>query len=467
MRCFNAWLFQALKLILGYAPNSDKSCKSFKAGLFKAIKEAVMRELLEKIDIGKLYDFIEERLNSDESLAKLFLATFAEPDYSSTLKSLKSEIKTAIYSAMNARDDWEALEIDTSDVTDEIMAYALSGHVKIAFSALEILLDELYELVDEQSEGEITDEIWSCANLMSDVADEAEDPDDQKFVFEHSLELAKADMATYYDVQEDFLNICASLVTEENLSDLEAATENMPLSARIEIIRNLEGQQAVDDYIKAHMDEKGVPQLAYDEAMDKKDYSAAENLLNTFLETDSDSDKLKDLKRLYSLHELTGSTSKMIETAERLLSQGDASYYPKLKAMLQASGEWEARRKSVIEARGKRLYYTSYMEILESEGELSMLFEQLKKHPDQIYEYGNLLSNIYREEIQQIFIEAIRSAADRASSRNAYSSVAGNVKTFSKAGYKAEALGLIEELKAIHKRKRAFVEELDSIGKGL
>ncbi|MDR1639470.1 MAG: hypothetical protein LBT59_07235 [Clostridiales bacterium] len=426
-----------------------------------------MRKLFEKVEIGELYDFIDEALDRDESLAKLFLATFVETDYDSAIESLKSEIEAAIDSAQINRRPWEALEIDTEAVSEEIMAHARRGRVRIAFDALEILLDELHELVDEQSEGKITDKIRSCAGLMSDVAYEAEDPDDQRFVFEHCLELAKADMARDYGVRDDFFDICASLVTEENRSDLEAATENLPLSARIEIIRKLEGKQAVDDYIKAHMDEKGVPELAYDEAMAKKDYVAAENLLNTFLETDSKYDKLRDLKRLYSLHERTGSTSKMIETAEKLLFQGEASYYPKLEALLRASGEWEARRKSVNEKRELWLNYYNYMKILESEGDLSMLFEQLKKHPDQIYTYGSLFSNIYREEIQQIFIEAIRSQADCADNRGVYSNIAGKVKTFSEAGYKAEALELIEELKEIHSRKWAFLEELDRVGKEL
>ncbi|MDR1639473.1 MAG: hypothetical protein LBT59_07250 [Clostridiales bacterium] len=157
----------------------------------------------------------------------------------------------------------------------------------------------------------------------------------------------------------------------------------------------------------------------------------------------------------------------MIQTAEKLLSEGYASFYPKLKALLQANGKWEARRESVLEICRDHFGYSAYMETLNSEGELALLFEQLKKHPEQIYTYGSALSKIYKEEIMEMYIKTLRSEADRASGRSAYSNVADRIKDFSQAGYNAEAIRLIEELKMVHKRRWSFVELLDSMGKML
>jgi hypothetical protein len=57
------------------------------------------------------------------------------------------------------------------------------------------------------------------------------------------------------------------------------------------------------------------------------------------------------------------------------LSGGD----PKLKALLQAGGEWEASYKPVLELCKSNLSTESYMKILKDEGELALLFEQLIK----------------------------------------------------------------------------------------
>jgi hypothetical protein len=66
-----------------------------------------------------------------------------------------------------------------------------------------------------------------------------------------------------------------------------------------------------------------------------------------------------------------------------------------------------------------------------------------------------------------MYIKTLRSEADRASGRSTYSNVADRIKDFSQAGYNAEAIRLIEELKVVHKRRWSFVELLDSMGKML
>jgi hypothetical protein len=264
------------------------------------------------------------------------------------------------------------------------------------------------------------------------------------------------------DRSDDMLRICKRFVTQENRSKIEKVVEtDLPLY--LSIIKRLFGQKAVEDYFHAHMDNTETARIAYSEAMVKKDYVEAEKFLDAIiLNKDPENKSLQDLYSLYSLHELTGSTSKMAAAAEKILSEGDASYYPKLKALLQASGEWEARRKSVLET-CKSLKYKEYMDILEIEGELALLFEQLENHPDKIYRYGEALSKSYREEILQMFIENIRYLASVSKKKEEYCIVAKAIKVFSVSGYADEAKLLIAEIAQTYSRRPAFVRELATI----
>ncbi|MDR1639472.1 MAG: hypothetical protein LBT59_07245 [Clostridiales bacterium] len=261
-----------------------------------------MRELLRRIDIEKLYDFLEERLKNDKSLSKMFLATFAEPDYDSVLRSLKKDIEYAIHNTELHKENYGTIDIDTDKVTKEIIAYADNGHVRLAFSALEIMYKKLVEVIEELRDCDIPEALFSCVDLISDIASDAKDPKDIEYLFEGCLKLAKAEIDYDYelDFPEEFWHICSRLVTEENRAKLEEEADNMPSSAYIEIIRKLDGQQAVDDYILARADDPIFRRMAYDEAMAKKDYVAAEHWINIFLESDNQYGRLRAYPKIIS-----------------------------------------------------------------------------------------------------------------------------------------------------------------------
>jgi hypothetical protein len=229
-------------------------------------------------------------------------------------------------------------------------------------------------------------------------------------MFEHCLKLVLSGFGSDEDVDclEDILCIGIPFVSRKNRSKIENYLETTWPAKYIDIVKRFDGQKAADNYIQAHLDRPEIVEIAYEDAMKKSDYVEAERLIKTKLDSESDNDEVLDLCRLYGIYELTDATSKMIETAEIVLSKGEAFYYPKLKALLQASGEWEARYKSVLEMCERNLCAESYMNILKEEGEFDLLFDQMKKHPDQISTFGDMIPKSYRVEVLQMFAEIIR-----------------------------------------------------------
>jgi hypothetical protein len=156
-------------------------------------------------------------------------------------------------------------------------------------------------------------------------------------------------------------------------------------------------------------------------------------------------------------------TAEMAKTAEEILLCGDLKYYDILKTLREKQGDWDGLYAELLSKCEAKLSYTGYMEILEKEEEYALLLEQIKNHPDQIYRYGKLLAEKYSADICAIFIGQITKEAETAHGRESYNRVCARISRFAEAGYKAEAIEMIGDLKVKYKRKPAFVDELNKL----
>ena len=101
-----------------------------------------------------------------------------------------------------------------------------------------------------------------------------------------------------------------------------------------------------------------------------------------------------------------------------------------------------------------------YMLILEKEQEYALLLEQLKKHTEQVYNYGRTLAEEYPTDVCAIFISQINAESESAHKRGQYRDICSHIAMFSKVGYKAKVAELVKELTEKYSREPAFVDEL-------
>ena len=138
-------------------------------------------------------------------------------------------------------------------------------------------------------------------------------------------------------------------------------------------------------------------------------------------------------------------------------------YYDKLKSLLIEQGIWSAEYPALLRNCERILPSSKYMEILELEQEYALLLDQLKEHPEQIYRFGQLLSEKYPAVICTIFIGQIDREAEAAYGRDRYREVCAHISRFAESGYAAEAKSLTAAYKEKYRRKPAFVDELKKI----
>ena len=432
------------------------------------------RALLEQLVPDNLLDFLEDYAKRDGAFEEALRVRFEEPEEQAELARLGGKMDAALESVCRyGQGRWyEPSSVDTSDISFEIEQRLKQGHVLLAFKALETMYRKLIEVFEEQEECEVADEVEDCLRQMSIVADHAAQPADQAYIFDCCIALADIEDGKDYgaDYEDKLLAISAKFVTPDNLGELEAAIERYETEwsgedfalIRLTMTRRLDGEQAADAFIAAHLKYEKIRTIAYEIALRRQDLLQAEHLCQ-----DAAGGDLIWLHRLYAVHALMDDASKMMETARRIALRGDLEYYDKLKALLQEHGQWEAAYPALLEDCARQLPYLKYMEVLHREHEYDLLFEQIQAHPEEVYTYGAFLAGEYEGGVRSIFYNRIRKEAEKAYGRDAYKIVCGHIEVFTRAGYAPVAMALIEEFKLLYKRKPAFVDELRKTEKNI
>lgn len=435
-----------------------------------------MRKLLEELNKERLIDFLVAYAENDAEFTNAVNVFFRKPEFEKELDKIKKEIASALdgVSDYYNRDSWGNVHFDVSSIIAEIKLRTEQGHIRLAFAQLELLYRKLLENYEYQGECEIGDEAEGCLEIMSEIADQAVLTEDKEYIFRHCIELSELEDGKDYgaDYEDKLLRIAAKFVTPQNLMELENALANFDFNwreeefklIRLEIIRKTEGESAVNDFIAENLQFPKIIDIAYDKAVLCKDFTEAEQLCINALSGGKQRYGISPwLYKLYSVYEITNNAAKIAGTAEEILLSGDLAYYDKLKSLLEEQDIWDSSYLELLHNCELRLSYLKYMEILAKEKECALLLEQLKKHMEQVYQYGKILAVEYPIDVCQIFTDQINKEAKVAYSRETYRKVCLRILLFSEAGYKDAAIEMTNDFKLKYKRKPAFVDELNKI----
>ena len=448
-------------------------------------KEKTLKELLEALEKDELIGFLLSYARSDTKFENAINGRFCKPDLEEELYKLEREIYWALEEAYERQryDKWHSLDFEGAEIYGEIEYRIQQGHIRLAFSAMELLYRKLLEAFSDQEECEIADEIEHyCLDLMAKAADNAVLEEDREYIFKQCIVLSKLEEGKDYgaDYEGKLLAIAAKLVTPESFEELEETLALFDSSWReeefklihLEIIRRIRGETAANRFIAENLRFPRIREIAFDEAVKQEDFTEAERLCIDALSPSDQCESVKQwggyssrvspwLYKLYSVHEAIDDLEKMAATARAILFKGDLAYYDKLKSLLMVQDAWNASYAELLVECKAELPSFQYMEILAKEGELVLLMEQVRQHPHSIYSYGEMLAQEYPAEIAALFVGEIRKNAEAAYGRESYRRVCSSMQVFSKAGYRDEALDLIDDLRIRYKRKPAFVDELN------
>ncbi|WP_240377172.1 cut8/STS1 family protein [Bacillus piscicola] len=234
---------------------------------------------------------------------------------------------------------------------------------------------------------------------------------------------------------------------------------------QLEVIEFCDGDAAAETFIHANLEHSAFREKAIERLLAKEEYKEVIKLCEQGLEIDKDYRGLGTTWKKYQLqaYEALGDIQKQRELLLEFLYGNDSTYYPKLKN-LYSPEEWPQVLQEIVDTFKQMPYLPStYEEILIEEGLTAELLESCKKTLLAIEHLYPYLVEEYPEAVNELFIKHIKEEADRSTERKQYRQVCKTIRLYQKACGTDPAQTLIEELKDTHKRRPAFLDELNKI----
>jgi len=214
-----------------------------------------LKKLLERLRKEELIGFLLEYAKSDPKFVNAVNVRFREPEFAEELKKIRYKIAKALdhVSDYSTHDSWGHVDFYIGDIVEEILQRAGQGHIRLAFSEMELLYRKLLECFEYQGECEISDVAeYCCIEDMSKIAELAVSQEDKEYIFGKCIELAELEEGKDYgaDYEDKLLSIAVKFVTSKNCEVLENAISRFDgtrrekefKQIRMEIISRTEGE---------------------------------------------------------------------------------------------------------------------------------------------------------------------------------------------------------------------------------
>jgi hypothetical protein len=89
--------------------------------------------------------------------------------------------------------------------------------------------------------------------------------------------------------------------------------------------------------------------------------------------------------------------------------------------------------------------------------------EFVRRNPERIETYAEMLLDQHKEEVIEIYMEIIKSSAKSSSNRKEYKVICRKIKAYEKIAGKQNQTDLINELRNMYLKRPAFIDELGKI----
>lgn len=281
----------------------------------------------------------------------------------------------------------------------------------------------------------------------------------------------------------DFLRKCICLTDKKKAKKLEIYLNELLVKSkdyvyngyevkedkvlRYQLHRHLDGKSVAREELYENIDIDEMCHIAVNDALEENDFVEAERLCKLKVSDDSQNYRASDPNDwnnvLYDIYTTAGYKDKQINQANKLMLFGNTKYWGELKNLYQEEGIWSNQYSELLEEASQCHNRYSYYEILKEENELQLLMNEIKKHPDDIFSYGNVLVKTYPEEVYQLCVQKIESDCAVARDRREYKKVCKLIVQLVKWGGKNSAKNVIAELQEKYPRRSALQDELGKI----
>jgi len=466
-------------------------------------KDVDLSSLLEARSKEELLSFLLDFAKKSPLLVSALVAAFPSSDEEVNLTNLGIQFRRACDKGIEStseeaeygwdddgeEDGWQFSSTFKKKI-EELLVMARSaiqeGNIHYGGSIAAMMVHELSSL-DYDSENlldEVDDVIMQVGALFDDIPLKT---DDATWLFGLFFTEAK----DYEDVpQEALLSLCLQFAEKER--DLEVLRNYLVALVVDEteaewglnstILTSLELQHALlvkqgglvdaQGFALANLSYEAMRKLAFDYALETKDYVLAEKLAkekeasvySTFGAIDWGT-------LLFTVYQESGNQAQVRSLAREYLLHDNLAYYPRLKDSYEPT-EWETVVDGLLDdlqvrdgAKHASLNRQNpYLEVLKGEDKLERLLSYIQKQPRLVQNYQDVLLPKYQDEVFALYRQIILTEGESSSSRTEYQALASWLRELALIGGKAVAKECVLAIEPRCMKRPAMRDEIRKVG---
>ena len=460
-------------------------------------RKVSIQELVEQANKEQLASLILEHCQEDmrfQSLVLSELENSGEQEFAAIKELVRASIRSNTHHNFIDERGCDAICADLDDCLDKAERRIERGQCSQALEIIQFVLVTGMKLASEadSSSGSLSDTIDSTMEVLEQAArglvqsggdrnawvkkllKTAMDPvfegwDDSRYdLLQRSAILADTR-------SEDEFYVVLDRLSEKRWERFKDSpwTERLDKLTRYHVLCAAHGQKDARGYLEKNLDVDELRLILVQEEMEDGNYADAERLCLERVEQEAQEKRTMWSRPsqwqllLYDIYRDWGQRDKQIGQARTLAALGEQRFYQTAKDLLTEDGRWQEEYPKFREKLKASLPIYAYMEILKGEGETGLLMEQVRLHPDVVFQYGAVLAPQYSGEVFGLCSNAIREASKSISNRKHYQRLCGLLQSLIKFGGSGYAQTLIRELREAYPHRPALLEELERVERGI
>lgn len=264
------------------------------------------------------------------------------------------------------------------------------------------------------------------------------------------------------EIEQQFLTFLQSLERSNNNNWSNEYFNKQLRELHFQLISFKSTDEELEKFLAQNLGDDNMRKRVIESALTQQDYEKVLQLATDGIQHDKAWPGLVSnwTRYVYTAHKGLGNVAQIKELSLQLVIGGDYEYYEDVKKLHAA--EWPNALDKLLTDLNKKSSHL-YAQIIVEEKQYKRILDYCKAQPMRIESYYPHIRELYYEDVCALFIEHIESSAARASDRKRYQDVCRTIKNMREAGYKIEASGLIVDLLQQYPKRRAFIDELQSI----
>ncbi len=448
-----------------------------------------LKEVLDKVSLQDLKEFIKEQSKMDRQFRNLFLSNFAHLNESQSKEFYQNQIKSVINSATDRHGfiGWHEMKYLEQGI-DPIITIAEKqlesrNYLNVIYICT-ALMEEMTEAIQfsDDSNGSIGGIIDSSYEMLYDIASKNISDDIKTELFNYCITAFEKRLFDGWDWHIGILNIAYEITDNENEADIiikcldtvngEYERERAQLF-KLDIISKYKDKKEVQKFIDRHITNSSIRNAEIEKFIKNKDFEKAIKLCKDGIEYDK-KDKPGLVKNWYNwllkIAQSQNNKSKIIEYSRFLFIDNfhpEQDYYQLLKQEIEPN-KWKDFLEEIIKEitpKGGWKYDGLVRKIYINEKWWDRLFFLLKENTslENIENNEKYLSKDYSQELIQLYSDRLVKYVERFMGRNHYQTACRYLRRMKKLGGNEKVNELIEYFIKTYSKRKALLDELSRV----